>query len=218
MKAAANRHQVALSAIAALLLGLSGTAALGAEAGQESLQIQKAPGASTAEQAPLPGPPGAARMEEETSVRPGQDLLGYTANELSGMTVFSSQTGKEIGKIEALVQGKDGARVSAVVSTGGFLGIGAKERVVPLESFSIQGDKVALSASKERLAGYPEYQEDRWVEVREKDRPLSEFAGFEAGHEGAPAESAPLSPEGERSKPGRMEQPMEAPKAPSGGY
>ena len=88
-------------------------------------------------------------------------------------------SGEKIGKIEDVVRSREDGLIYAVVSSGGILGIGAKEIPVTLEKLQVHGDKLRIGTTEEDLRSWPEYQEDQFVELRPSNQPISEFAAFE---------------------------------------
>lgn len=71
----------------------------------------------------------------------------------------------DLGKIEELMIDTADAEVNyAVVSFGGFLGMGDKLFAVPLEALEIDTEEecVRLNASKEKLENAPGFDKDNW--------------------------------------------------------
>lgn len=89
--------------------------------------------------------------------RPGQ----ATAQQLIGMTVVN-RAGEDIGEIQDLVLDQDSTIAAAVVSVGGFLGIGAKDVGVAWTNITVEmrGDeRVAMvDVSKDELTNAPEFR------------------------------------------------------------
>lgn len=65
-----------------------------------------------------------------------------------------------------------------MVSSGGFLGIGDNEIIVPLEEMRILDDKLQVNETKESLQAREEYKPGVYIELQ-PDRPISEFSAFE---------------------------------------
>jgi len=127
-----------------------------------------AAGESAAE-APAKG----AVMGEENS------LYTLTPAELRKMQVLDP-SGKEVGKIEAVVRSREQENIQAVITSGGILGIGANEVAVPIDALKLRDDHVELSTSKEILENREEYQPEQYVDLQPEDKPISEFSAFEA--------------------------------------
>jgi hypothetical protein len=64
---------------------------------------------------------------------------GYLSSKLVGATVYNDQK-QSIGSIDNLIVGSDGKISSAVISVGGFLGVGSKLVGVPFSQLQFQQD------------------------------------------------------------------------------
>jgi len=83
---------------------------------------------------------------------------GYRASKLVGATVKNSAN-ETIGKIDDLLVGRSDKVLYAVLSVGGFLGIGSKLVAVPYTSLQIaKSDLVLPSGSKDQLKALPEFK------------------------------------------------------------
>ena len=90
-----------------------------------------------------------------------QAALGdVTAKDLIGKTVVNA-SGDELGEIQNLVIDQTDV-VSAVIEVGGFLGIGAKQVVVPFNQLQTGPDEAVwqTGATEEELKNMPAYEED----------------------------------------------------------
>lgn len=105
---------------------------------------------------------------------PDNPLYLLTADELVGRTVTGA-AGEEIGDIEDIVIGRDDQKLYAVLSVGGFLGIGARDVAVPFESLIIgEDDRLMLEGmTKEELTSLSAYDRTTYVSV-ERDVLLRE--------------------------------------------
>ena len=76
-----------------------------------------------------------------------------------GASVYNEQN-QSIGSIDDLLMSDaDHKAATAIVSVGGFLGMGAKLVSVPFDQLKIQDDKIVMpGATKASLEGMPEYQ------------------------------------------------------------
>lgn len=88
---------------------------------------------------------------------------------LSATTITGSNVqnleGKNIGNIQDLmIDPATGDVVYAVLSFGGFLGIGDKYFAIPIETldFSSRDDTIVLDVSKETLENAPGFDKDNW--------------------------------------------------------
>jgi hypothetical protein len=81
------------------------------------------------------------------------------ASKVVGASVYNDQN-QSIGSIDdVLMSDADHKAGTAVVSVGGFLGMGAKLVSVPFDQLQIQNDKIVMpGATKASLEGMPEYK------------------------------------------------------------
>lgn len=85
--------------------------------------------------------------------------LGHRASKLVGATVVNSAD-ESIGKIDDLVVNPHDKVTYAIVSVGGFLGVGSKLVAVPFDSLRpVKEERLMLSgATKEALKALPEFK------------------------------------------------------------
>jgi hypothetical protein len=82
---------------------------------------------------------------------------GYRASKVIGSSVVNDG-GETIGKIDDLLVSADGKQPYAVLSVGGFLGMGTRLVVVPYETLKLVDKKVTLpGGTKEGLKTMPEF-------------------------------------------------------------
>jgi hypothetical protein len=82
---------------------------------------------------------------------------GYRSTKIVGSNVVNDAD-ETIGKVDDLLVSNDGKQPFAVLSIGGFLGIGTYLVVVPYESLSLNDNKVMLpGGSKEGLRTLPTF-------------------------------------------------------------
>ncbi len=126
----APRGLLALTAAAALALGL-------------------APGSAPA--APSGPPPVHLVVVNVQAV-----ALGYRATQMVGRPVFNDH-GEQIGKIDDLIVGRDKV-LFAILSVGGFLGLGAHLVAAPYASLTVSPQRIVLpGATKAALLKLPEF-------------------------------------------------------------
>tara|TARA_R110002020_G_scaffold467917_1_gene691815 strand:+ start:6857 stop:8047 length:1191 start_codon:yes stop_codon:yes gene_type:complete len=90
-------------------------------------------------------------------------------DEFLGRDVLS-ETGEDIGEIDGV--GKRGDQVVAIVSVGGFLGLGEHSVAIPLERMELVRDDILLPTHSEaELESMPEYS-DRDVQLVEGNRSI----------------------------------------------
>jgi sporulation protein YlmC with PRC-barrel domain len=118
-----------------------------------------------------PGDQGNAAATSSTSGMGGGGLLGGSsthadktlggdlrASKLIGSTVYNDQN-QSVGTLDDILMSKDKQPDRAVVSVGGFLGVGSKLVEVPYDQLQFQdGNKVVIpGASKDKLNGMPSF-------------------------------------------------------------
>lgn len=83
---------------------------------------------------------------------------GYRASKIIGGTVVN-EANETVGKVDELLIGADGKTPYAVLSVGGFLGLGDRLVVVPYDSLKMAANKIMLpGATKDALKMLPEYK------------------------------------------------------------
>lgn len=90
--------------------------------------------------------------------------MDLSATSLIGDDVRNA-SGDDLGKIEDLMINTATGKVEyAVLSFGGFLGIGDKLFAVPLEAMRVDTDDkcLVLNETKERLENAPGFDKDNW--------------------------------------------------------
>ncbi|MBM3549648.1 MAG: PRC-barrel domain containing protein [Alphaproteobacteria bacterium] len=88
-------------------------------------------------------------------------VTGNRASKIIGTSVVN-EANETVGKVDELLIGPDGRTPYAVLSIGGFLGLGERLVVVPYESLKMAASKIILpGASKEALKALPEYKYTR---------------------------------------------------------
>lgn len=117
--------------------------------------------------APAPTAPAATTMNKPMT---GQ----WRASKLIGVDVYNQQNEK-LGEINELIMTSNGQVAGAVIGVGGFLGMGERDVMVPLDklSFSNQGattgaandgdrkwypERAVLNATKDQLKQMPEFK------------------------------------------------------------
>lgn len=83
---------------------------------------------------------------------------GYRASKVIGSNVVNEEN-EVIGKIDDLLVSLDGKEPYAVLSIGGFLGMGTHLVAVPYETLKSTGDKIMLpGGTKNSLRMLPEFK------------------------------------------------------------
>jgi len=99
---------------------------------------------------------------------PGPGIMA--ASSLEGETVVDAQ-GENLGEIEEIMLDVRGGRIAyAVMSVGGFLGVGEKYFAVPWHSFTMDTDnkRFILDVDKERLLKAPGFDQNEWPSMADK--------------------------------------------------
>ncbi|TWT15892.1 PRC-barrel domain-containing protein [Reyranella sp. CPCC 100927] len=93
-----------------------------------------------------------------TKVDVQQVSTGFRASKVIGADVVNAAN-ESIGKIDDVIIASDGKAPYAVLSIGGFLGMGARLIAVPYESLRVVEKKIMLpGATKEQLKTLPEFR------------------------------------------------------------
>ncbi len=101
---------------------------------------------------------GAAQTVDLAKVDVQTLSAGYRASKVIGSDVVN-EAGTTIGEIEDVLVSSDGKQPYAVLSIGGFLGLGARLVVVPYETLQFGDKTVTLpGASKEELMMLPVFK------------------------------------------------------------
>lgn len=81
------------------------------------------------------------------------------ASKVVGASVYNDQN-QSVGSVDdVLMSDTDHKAATAVISVGGFLGMGAKLVSVPFDQLKIENDKIVMpGATKASLEGMPEYR------------------------------------------------------------
>jgi hypothetical protein len=96
---------------------------------------------------------GAPQVVALVKIDPTTVATGYRASKILGAAVIN-EAKESIGKIDDLIVSEDGKTPFAVVSVGGFLGMGEHLIAIPYASFKMVDGKITLpGATKEELKG-----------------------------------------------------------------
>jgi sporulation protein YlmC with PRC-barrel domain len=95
-----------------------------------------------------------------------------TPSLLSATTIINTSVenaaGENLGKIEELMLDLNSSRISyAVLSFGGFLGMGDKLFAIPFEALTFDSveEKIILGVDKEVLKNAPGFDKDNWPDT-----------------------------------------------------
>jgi hypothetical protein len=84
---------------------------------------------------------------------------GRRASRIIGSTVYN-ENNESIGEVDDLIIGREGGQPTAIISVGGFLGIGSRLVAVPLERLSWNTERERWSmpgATRDSLSGLPAF-------------------------------------------------------------
>jgi sporulation protein YlmC with PRC-barrel domain len=93
-----------------------------------------------------------------------------SAGTLTGDTV-RNQEGEELGKLEEIMIDLDEGRVAyAVLSFGGFMGMGNKLFAIPWEALTVDtaNKEIVLNVQKEILDNAPGFDKDNWPQTGDR--------------------------------------------------
>ena len=101
---------------------------------------------------------GAPQTVTLMKVDPQTLATGYRTSKVVGSTVVN-ETNETVGTIDDLIVTPGGQAPYAVLSVGGFLGMGTKYVVVPFTSLKIVDKKMVLpGGTKDALKTHPEFK------------------------------------------------------------
>jgi hypothetical protein len=128
----------------------------------------------------------------------------FEENQIIGQEV-AAQDGEDFGEITALLYDGSGRIAFAVVSAGGFLGMGGKKVAVPFTamSFDPEGKHYVVNLSRASLENAPTYS-DEWLENPDIVAGVYRYFGIQPYWEGSQKSSGAADP-GATSGPGRTE-------------
>jgi sporulation protein YlmC with PRC-barrel domain len=92
----------------------------------------------------------------------------FAASSLTGMAVRNA-AGKDLGEIKDLVLDVESGRVAyAVLSFGGFLGLGDKYFAIPWSALSLSPEQIFIvNVPREKLENAPGFDKDNWPDMAE---------------------------------------------------
>jgi hypothetical protein len=101
---------------------------------------------------------GAPQTVTLMKVDPASLATGYRTSKIVGSSVVN-EANETVGTIDDLIVTPTDKVPFAVLSVGGFLGLGTKYVVVPFTSLQIQDKKIVLAgATKDSLTALPEFK------------------------------------------------------------
>jgi len=112
----------------------------------------------------IAAPAGAQIIGAGTHVAKGPGPYVMDAKTLEGDAVVNAE-GENLGEIKAIMLDVQNGRIAyAVLSFGGFLGMGTKMFALPWSALTLDADakRFVLEVPKERLATAPGFDKDHW--------------------------------------------------------
>lgn len=104
----------------------------------------------------------------ETAEGPGPEVMA--ADTLEGNKVISSD-GEDVGKVKDIMLDVSSGRIAyAVMSSGGFLGIGDKLLAIPWNALTLDTDSKCfqLAMPAERVKNAPGFDKDHWPSMADR--------------------------------------------------
>ena len=115
--------------------------------------------------APAPAQSGGSQPQAAAARSPGAGVEMSRVSNIVGTNVLGSE-GRDVGEIENLLIDGQGQVRAAVIEWGGFLGIGTRRAVVPMEQLTLgnEDERVRMNLTREELERLPRYDADRLAE------------------------------------------------------
>lgn len=95
---------------------------------------------------------------------------------LSATTIIGDEVrnsrGENLGEVEELMFDLDKGRIAyAVLSFGGFLGMGDKLFAIPWEALAVdtENERIVLDVEKEKLENAPGFDKDNWPHTSDRE-------------------------------------------------
>ena len=83
---------------------------------------------------------------------------GYRASKVIGENVVNDAN-ETVGKVDDIILSSDGKSAFAVLSVGGFLGVGTKLIAMPYDAIKVLNNKLTMpGATKDALKALPEFK------------------------------------------------------------
>lgn len=154
--------------LTAMIAGLASPGIAFHAAAQTAPTVQSAPAAPQADTAAVPT---ATPAGQEGATRPTEPTQLVNVSELEGVDVYSA-TNEKVGKIDRIVADTDN-RAFAVITDGGFFGLGKDRLVLPISRLSMQDGRLMISGLTEpdidRIDGL-RYVEKNYARVEQPQR------------------------------------------------
>lgn len=113
----------------------------------------------------------AAESSQQTKEHAAQESRSLKASEVMGYTVKNAE-GQELGEIEDLVIDPEHGRIAyAVLSFGGFLGMGDKLFAIPWDAMKPlpAQETIMFDVTKEKLENAPGFDKNNWPDMADRE-------------------------------------------------
>jgi sporulation protein YlmC with PRC-barrel domain len=102
--------------------------------------------------------PASATANESTTPRYATADGQMRVSKIVGASVYNDQN-QSVGSIDDVLMSHDNKATTAVISVGGFLGMGSKLVSVPFDQIKVEKDRLVMpGATKQSLTSMPEYK------------------------------------------------------------
>ena len=101
--------------------------------------------------APAAGPVAFVEADDDVEVT----QFGITADELDDADIYG-RNNERVGEIESVLVDAHGRPVAVSIEVGGFLGIGERDVIIPLERFRRVGDPLVTDLTKDEIEALPD--------------------------------------------------------------
>lgn len=95
--------------------------------------------------------------------------------------------GENLGEVKEVRADQTTGDVYAVITMGGFMGIAAEKRLIPLDDLRFKGDMLHIDQTTEEVSNYPELDAEEHLTAIPADRPMNEYASPSASSGQRPA-------------------------------
>jgi sporulation protein YlmC with PRC-barrel domain len=152
-----------------------------------------------------PAEAGPSAMAPGIAVR-DNPLFDQTPEDLEGRDVIGAD-GDRIGEITEVVMDPERQSVYAVVSSGGLLGIGAREYAVHFNDLQMTGEELQLTTSWDTVEARGRYDEEAYIQFEQKDQPIRDTALLWPGAVDPSYQPGDVDPTEQPGATDRMDQP-----------
>jgi sporulation protein YlmC with PRC-barrel domain len=76
--------------------------------------------------------------------------MNLNVDRIEDMDVYTADD-QRVGEVEEVLGTTQGEATAVALEVGGFLGVGEREVIVPLDQITMQGDRIVLDMTKEQI-------------------------------------------------------------------